>query len=239
MSDVYIFRRVEKKYIIGGEQKRKLIELIGRYLTPDLHGVSTICSLYLDTPDYRLIRNSIDAVSYKEKLRIRSYGIPDSDSRVFFEIKKKFEGVVYKRRVAMSCADAIKYTHDGVLPAEGQIMNEIDWLMHFYGMPLPRIAILYEREAYDVEGHQGLRITFDRSVRYRDHDLLSKSDSSDVPILAADRSVFEVKTEAAMPMWLSAALEKCSIYPASFSKYGTAYIDMLNENKAKGENNYA
>ena len=35
---------------------------------------------------------------YKEKIRLRSYGIAKSDSPVYMEIKKKSEGIVYKRR---------------------------------------------------------------------------------------------------------------------------------------------
>ncbi|MBO5715190.1 MAG: VTC domain-containing protein [Clostridia bacterium] len=71
------------------------MSLIRDKLIPDKHGRNTLCSLYLDTPDYLLIRNSIDAVSYKEKLRLRSYGVPNDDKKIFFEIKKKHKGVVY------------------------------------------------------------------------------------------------------------------------------------------------
>ena len=239
MSDTYIFRRIEKKYILDGESKRALMSLIGAYLSPDPHGISTVYSLDLDTPDYRLIRNSMDAVSYKEKLRIRSYGIPTGESRVFLEIKKKYEGVVYKRRITMSCDEALSYVRGGDRPCSGQIMNEIDWSMHYYGMPSPRTAILYERKAFDVPEQPGLRLTFDSGVRYRTHDVLATDTLPDVPILPPDMCVFEIKTEGAMPVCLSAALEKCGIYPASFSKYGRAYIDMQNTNTPKGDIQYA
>ena len=66
-------------------------------------------SLYLDTPDRRIIRSSIEADDYKEKLRIRSYGEGSCGSTVFLELKKKFGGVVYKRRVAMRLDQAEMY----------------------------------------------------------------------------------------------------------------------------------
>ena len=98
--DIYIFKRVEKKYRVSSENKDALLAEIGSYLIPDFHGRSTISSIYLDTPDFLIIRNSIEARTYKEKLRLRCYGIPELDSRVFLEIKKKFKGVVSDLTVA-------------------------------------------------------------------------------------------------------------------------------------------
>ena len=87
MSDIMIFKRYEKKYRLNKDEYSALLSIIRDKLVPDKYGVNTICSLYLDTPDFLLIRNSIDAVSYKEKLRLRSYGIPNADKKIFFEIK--------------------------------------------------------------------------------------------------------------------------------------------------------
>ena len=65
----------------------------------DAFGSYTICNIYYDTPDWRLIRASLEKPAYKEKLRVRSYGVPTETDRVFVELKKKFDGVVYKRRI--------------------------------------------------------------------------------------------------------------------------------------------
>ena len=67
----------------------------------DQYGRTTIRNIYYDTDSFRLIRDSLDHPVYKEKLRIRSYQRADIGDMVFVEIKKKFEDVVYKRRVAM------------------------------------------------------------------------------------------------------------------------------------------
>ena len=68
----------------------------------DRYGRTPIFSLYYDTPDSRLIRASLEKPAYKEKIRLRSYGPADASSPVFLELKRKAEGVVYKRRVQTS-----------------------------------------------------------------------------------------------------------------------------------------
>lgn len=232
MADIYIFRRVEKKYCISVAQKDRLLSEIGAFLLPDRYGKSTVCSLYLDTPDRRIIRNSIEAKgldkpAYKEKLRLRSYGTPTAESRVFLEIKKKFKGVVYKRRVVMSLAEANRYLTGGEKPFESQIMSEIDYAIHFYRNPGPAMITACEREAYTVKDIPNLRLTFDRSVRARDTDLDLAHGAKGTLLLPEDQILLEVKTDGAMPLWLSHALDRNRLFPTSFSKYGTAYLRSL------------
>ena len=223
IADVYIFKRVEKKYRVTQQKKDALLAEIGKYLTPDPHGRSTICSLYLDTPDFLLIRNSIDARTYKEKLRLRSYGTPDGDTKVFLEIKKKFKGVVYKRRVSMTLAEAEDYLTNKISPERSQIMDEIDYAMKFYRYPKPKVLISYDRDAYFVKDIPTLRLTFDSKIRYRVTDLYLEHGTQGEQILPDGEFILEVKTDGAMPLWLSHALSKCGILPSSYSKYGNAY----------------
>lgn len=95
------FERYEKKYCLTLSQQRFLLERMTPYMKKDAYGEYTICNIYYDTDDYRLIRASLEKPVYKEKLRVRSYGVPQADGRVFVELKKKFDGVVYKRRITM------------------------------------------------------------------------------------------------------------------------------------------
>lgn len=226
-DEICIFKRIEKKYRITSEQKKMLLDEIGGYLIPDAHGKSTICSLYLDTPDFLLIRNSIDAKAYKEKIRLRSYGTPQPDSKVFLELKKKYKGIVYKRRIAMTLKAAENYIHNGEKPVESQIMSEMDYAMKFYHEPNPAMMIVYEREAYYVKELPNVRVTFDSSIRYRRTSLQLSKGKDGKKIIPDNELVMEIKTDGAMPLWLSHALDKCNIRPASFSKYGTAYRDAL------------
>ncbi len=236
MQDIFIFQRFEKKYRINEQMQQKLLSLIADRLCADTHGKSTVCSIYLDTPDHLLIRNSIDAKAYKEKLRLRSYGTPAIDTRVFFEIKKKLNGIVYKRRISLPLCDAELYIQSGKKPFDSQIMREIHYAMELYKFPKPSMMIAYEREAYFGKAERDLRITFDSAIRYRDTDLLLEKGTAGTQILPAGEMIMEIKTGGAMPLWLSHALNALCIYPSSFSKYGTAYRQTLSANKGELKN---
>lgn len=229
-KDNFIFKRVEKKYILTDAERKALLGKISPMLIPDKYGHSTISSLYLDTPDFRIIRASIEAKAwghaYKEKLRLRAYGTPSADSKTFLEIKKKYKGVVYKRRVALTLAEAMDYINGGAKPPDSQIMREIDYAMCFYEHPKPSVIVSYERDAFFVRDMPALRITLDQSVRYRADELdLTLGDHGNI-LLSEGFTLMEVKTDGVMPLWLANALDECKIFPISYSKYGTAYADM-------------
>lgn len=132
MADQMIFKRCEIKYMLDITQAELLKNQMKQYMTADEHGVSTICSLYFDTPDYLLIQRSMEHPVYKEKLRLRSYGTADKDTTVFVELKKKYESVVYKRRIAMTEDEAERYLlfHEKV--KDTQITREIDYCLKNY-----------------------------------------------------------------------------------------------------------
>ena len=229
MDTTCIFKRIEKKYLLSEAQQEALFQSVGAHLRPDEYGRSTVLSLYLDTPDHRIIRNSIEAVDYKEKLRLRSYGTAGADSTVFLELKKKFGGVVYKRRAAMTRREAERYLRTGIRPFESQIMAEIDWAMRLYGRPQAAMLIACEREAWFDEEHPDLRLTFDRNIRCRENELRLDRGSAGICLLPKDTVLLEIKTAGAMPLWLADALDAEGILPGSFSKYGAAYTRSLEE----------
>ena len=242
MDAACVFKRIEKKYLLSEEQYDALFRRIGSHLRPDEYGRSTVMSLYLDTPDHRIIRASMEATDYKEKLRLRSYGTASADSAVFLELKKKFGGVVYKRRAVMTLSQAERYLLRGVKPFETQIMSELDWAMKLYNRPLPAMLIACEREAWFDEAHPDLRLTFDRSIRYRENDLRLDRGSAGITLLPEGTVLMEIKTAGAMPLWLADALDAEGILPGSFSKYGAAYTRVLREKNAffmtEGGNNH-
>ena len=212
-----------------------LYNLIEDKIDCDEYGKSTVSNIYLDTPDFLLIRNSIDAKSYKEKLRIRSYGVPNDDSRVFFEIKKKYKGIVYKRRLSLTCNQVTDYIENGNRPTDSQIMREIDWCMKIYENPKPKVVLSYEREAFYWKNDKDIRLTFDRNVRYRMNDLSLQKGSSGVRIIPEDSILMEIKTPGSMPIELAEILSLCKIYPSSFSKYGKAYMHYINNIEKNNE----
>lgn len=229
METTYIFKRIERKYLVDEVTRKRLLQRIKGMLLLDEYGKSTICSLYLDTPDHRIIRNSIDAGAYKEKLRLRSYGTPKEGSVVYLELKKKYQGVVYKRRVSLPLWEAKQYLTDGQLPGDSQIWREIDYAMRFYGWPRPAMVISYEREAYAWADDPAFRVTFDSAPRARDTALSLERGVAGSPLLPMGLELMEVKSSGAMPLAFSRALNELSIRPASFSKYGTAYLNTLSE----------
>lgn len=228
--DNFIFKRVEKKYLLTEDKREALLGMISPMLIPDQYGRSTISSLYLDTSDFRIARASIEAKlwghAYKEKLRLRTYGVPTDASKVFLEIKKKYDGVVYKRRISLPHEMAMAYILGGTKPPDSQIFREIDYAMHFYAGIRPAAIVSYERDAFFVRDLPALRITFDGNVRYRADELDLTLGNHGRILLPEEFTLMEIKTDGAMPIWLSEALDDCEIFPTSYSKYGTAYADM-------------
>lgn len=222
-----VFKRYEKKYLLNQAQYTALEEALLPYLQQDQYGRHTICNLYLDTGDYRLIRTSLEKPVYKEKLRVRSYGVPRRDGDVFLELKKKYKGVVYKRRTSLPQEEAMEFLCNGGTPqGDSQILNEIRWFLDFYH-PQPMAFIGYDRVALFGKDGLDLRITFDRNLRWRDTALdLTRGDWGS-PIISPELVLMEIKAPGALPLWLCRSMTELKIYPVSFSKYGACYEKFL------------
>lgn len=229
---VITFKRVEKKYMLSRSQYDKFMELIEDYMQADNYGLSTICNLYYDTDNYELVRRSIEKPVYKEKLRLRSYGVPELTDTVFLELKKKYKGVVYKRRVALPLWEAYESIQNKSFRIDerdrqaGQIEAEITYFLNQYDL-YPRVFLAYDRIAMFGKDNPELRMTFDFNIRNRSYDIdLLKGDEGQL-LFDDERVLLEIKVSAAYPFWLIHALEECEIYPMSFSKYGTVYKKFL------------
>lgn len=234
------FERIEEKYLLNPAQLGAVHDGLAGHMHPDPFGRSTVSSIYYDTEDYRLIRTSLEKPAYKEKLRLRWYGTPNANSTVFVELKKKFNGVVYKRRVQLSVAETEAFLADGKLEGDAQVLDEIRYFMALY-RPVPRVLLSYRRIAY-TGAEPGLRITFDDTVRFRTGTLRLNAGTWGREILPPERTLMEIKVPGAMPLWLSGLLTKNKIYPTSFSKYGASYRDYIYPEAArieKGESSYA
>ena len=170
------FQRYEKKYLLNPEQYQKIRAGLAPYMEADEHGRYTICNLYYDTPDFQLIRASLDKPVYKEKLRMRSYGVPADGDSVFVELKKKYRGVVYKRRISLPETDAMSWLSRGKSsPENTQISREIDYFLNFYPSLGPAGFISYRREAFYAKNQPDFRVTFDCRILFRQGDLSLKS----------------------------------------------------------------
>lgn len=220
-----VFKRTEKKYLVSAEQFERLSAAFLPFMEPDEYGEYTICNIYFDTETDELIRRSLEKPVFKEKLRARSYGIPTADSKVFLEIKRKFKGVVYKRRVALRYGELQTYLATGVHPQTEkyrQIFAEIDYFLQFYH-PMPKLYLAYDRTAFKGRETPSLRITFDRDIRYRQNDLTLGAGDAGIRLLPDGQYVMEIKADGAMPLWLCDILDRERLFPTSFSKYGNVY----------------
>ncbi len=235
-----VFKRYEKKYLLTSEQQERLMRAFQGRFQADSYGQHTICNIYFDTEDFNLIRTSIQKPVYKEKLRLRSYGTPDDGDTVYLELKKKYKGVVYKRRIALPLLEAQHYLTTGSLPNRAeQILREIDWFMGHYH-PVPKAYIAYDRVAMFGTEDSELRVTFDTNIRCRASVLDLCKGTWGTQLLPPDTTLMELKIPGAMPLWLSHTLSKNEIFPASYSKYGTYYQNhLVHLPHTKGELLYA
>lgn len=229
-----VFRRRELKFLVN-EQQRQLIEkVLLERMIPDHHGMSTICNLYYDTPDHRLIRRSLERPVYKEKMRLRSYGPAQPGADVFLELKKKYKGVVYKRRVHVTEGEALDFMERRApLKTQNQISRELLYFRDFYQTLEPRVYLCYDRQAWYDPQDRGFRITLDRNVRYRTTELTLSGKPTGRDLLKPEESLMEVKAEGGIPMWLTELLSAHRIHKQSFSKYGWAYEQLLSEKLVK------
>lgn len=225
-----IFKRYEYKYMLTLEQQMELKELMKQYMIADAFGKSTICNLYFDTPQYLLIRRSIENHVYKEKIRLRTYGQATPETNAFIELKKKYKKVVYKRRISATYEDAMLYLcqRADVIP-HSQICSELDYALSLYQEIQPAMYLSYEREAFYGKDDHELRITFDQHILWRTEELNLTSPVYGRELLQPGQVLTEIKIGHAMPLWLNHFLTEHHIYRTSFSKYGTVYKTLLME----------
>ena len=233
---IEVFNRREIKYLLSDADRKALLEIIGEHMDSDpfnKDGKSySICNLYLDTDADELIRRSLEKPAFKEKIRLRSYGQVGLDGKVFLESKKKFDGVVNKRRTNFVLADAYRYFESGAVPVSPavkinqQVMREIDYIMHFYPLK-PRVYISYDRWAFFEKNNSDFRLTIDTNIQTRRTDLRLDSPAYGTQLLPTGAWLMEAKAFRAFPLWFVRFLSSRKIYSTSFSKYGTEYKHFL------------
>lgn len=234
MSYQNIFKRYEIKYLITQEQKKDIIEAMEPYMQLDEYGRTTIRNVYLDTDNYRLIRNSLEKPMYKEKIRVRSYRQVGDEDIVFVELKKKYDSVVYKRRVEETEEKAKEWLCDKKsMRLNSQIEREISYFIEYYGNLLPKVFLSYEREAFFSLDGSDFRVTFDDNILWRQDNISLKEKVGGNSIIGNDEILMELKTSKGIPLWMTDILSKNKLYKTSFSKYGRAYMDILNRKNMK------
>lgn len=228
---IEVFNRYEHKYLLNQAEYDAVREELERHMEPDAYNQGgkpyTITNLYYDTPDDYLIRTSLSKPVYKEKLRLRSYGVPQPEDAVFLEIKKKVRGLVNKRRSGILLSDAYRFAKTGILPPvtpemNGQVMRELAYFLSVY-RPVPKLYLAYDRVAYFERGNPDLRISFDQKIRARREELRLEAGDYGRLLLPEGQYLMEIKTAFAKPLWLTDLLTAHSLRRKNFSKYGTEF----------------
>ncbi len=230
MSYIGVFKRYETKFLLTREQKSRLMNTLKGHMKLDGYGRTTIRNVYYDTPSYELIRRSLDKPVYKEKLRLRSYTWTEENDNVYVEIKKKYRGIVYKRRTAVKCHQAESWLQGKTgQPYISQIADEIEYFRRLYEGLEPACFLSYDRESFYAVDGTGLRLTLDENILGRDYDLSLTDGIYGVRVIPAGTTLMELKTKGAIPLYLTRFLNENGIRQTSFSKYGTYFTDFLKD----------
>lgn len=234
-----VFDRIEKKYLITSSDKKELLKVIRGNLEKDAYHKSEVYNIYFDNDNFDLVTQSIDWTDFKEKIRARSY---DGYDRVFIEIKTKIRGkdnnIGYKRRVMITKSDYEEFvsgrqnlqalSQKSVETVDDlQIAKEADYLIERLNLQ-PKILVIYNRESY--KNADGLRITFDENLRYRDQNLSFVKANDDKIYFEDDHNIImEIKAGGSLPLWLVKKMSELKLYPQQFSKIGNIYKKIRKE----------
>lgn len=228
---IEVFNRYENKYLMDTKAFYGIYNRLMEHMDLDAYNRNdkfySICNLYYDTAHHTLIRNSLSKPKYREKLRIRAYGVPKPAAKVYLELKKKVFGLVNKRRSAMKLDEAYEFARTGRPPTyrEGmnrQVIAEIEYFLSRYELR-PMTYLAYDRIAMFCKGNRDLRITFDTNIRSRRYDLKLEAGDYGEPLIDKGVWLMEVKAEKTVPVWLAGLLSELGLYRTSFSKYGNEY----------------
>ena len=228
---IEVFNRYENKYLMDTRDFYSIYNDLMAYMEPDENNKDdkfySISNLYYDTEYHSLIRTSLAKPKYREKLRIRSYGVPGSDAKVYLELKKKVFGLVNKRRTSLRLHEAYEFVRTGQAPEyrkgmNQQVIHEIEYFLTRYELQ-PMVYLAYDRIALFCKDNRDLRITFDTNIRSRRYDLRLEQGDYGEQLMERGQWLMEVKAEKTIPVWLSKMLSDHQMYRTSFSKYGNEY----------------
>lgn len=220
------WQRCELKYVITESQASRIARYIQPFIARDPHatrGGYPVVSLYLDSADLRLCRESLDGAKNRFKLRIRSYtDAPEAPCSV--EIKRRMNRIIAKSRAWLSRGDAATLM-ETVRPCVEQDEEQAANLAQFayYQAQLratPVLRVRYKREAYESAFGSAVRITFDRELAFNMTTTANFGmNGSGWQSLPRAPVVLEIKFTACFPAWLRRLVLELEIQERSFSKY--------------------
>jgi SPX domain-containing protein involved in vacuolar polyphosphate accumulation len=228
---IEVFNRHENKYLMDNQSFLEIYNRLLDYMELDEYNQNnqfySISNLYFDTDQHSIIRTSLAKPKYREKLRLRAYGVPKQDAKVYLELKKKVFGLVNKRRTGLTLEEAYEFVRTGVEPElrpymNKQVIQEIKYFLGRYELQ-PKVYLAYDRIAMFCKNNRDLRITFDTNIRSRRYDLRLEAGDHGELLMAQGQWLMEVKAEKTVPVWLAQLLSELGMFRTGFSKYGNEY----------------
>lgn len=250
------FSRYEFKFPMSYDDMDRMIDDLIPYVKQDKYvnefGIYTISSMYMDNVHKECYYETLNNDFYRQKVRLRVYGRENTaDSDAFLELKTKIDGLVVKRRVYMKLSDAVAFINECIEKgteasieykcSNPQILKEIKHVIIRKELK-PVNVISYERLPLVSVEDSALRITFDFNIRSRGDDLDLTHGTHGDRRIPKQVAILEVKTNKAIPFWLTKILSKYKYRNQTFSKYCSHYAPMrilsdININENKGEEN--
>ena len=230
--------RHELKYRLTESRAQAVAQFVKQYLPLDRYcklrrgGDYPIVSLYLDSENLHLCKESIDGRQNRFKLRIRSY-TDEPDYPCFFEIKRRINTVIMKSRARLMHSD-IEHVLAG-LPigprnynVDMKTLNQLQLYMASIQAG-PTVLIRYLRQAFEGDLDNRVRVTFDRELCYKVTDkpkvTLGGSGWQRNPATKNGGVILEIKFTGNYPLWLSRMAKYFDLKARSMSKYATSIKD--------------
>ena len=230
--DRTLLSRYELKYVISESKAMAIVRFIEPYLKLDRYCRSQpncaypIVSLYLDSDNLRLCRESLQGLLKRFKLRVRSYS-DESESPQFFEIKRRANTVIIKSRARVMHYDVAALLSGQYIPSLQNHESEMDALKQFQlymknVSARPKVLIRYMRQAYEGDVENRVRVTFDRQLVYK------VSNDPEVSLNGGGWQhnlggvILEIKFTGCYPAWLGRMVQYFDLQQQSMSKYVTS-----------------
>lgn len=221
------FKRKETKYILDKKTLECLEKDLQTHMTLDEFATSTITNIYFDSEQFEMIQDALAKKNGREKIRMRIYDSqPSEHSQAFLEIKKKENKIGYKYRLTSNPLSIVNYIENGIADAtirDQAVISELEGLKQRYGNIRQKMYIYYDRVSYKGLEDKKLRLTIDKNLIYRNHNVDAVAGKFGEILLDPNKIIMEIKVPHQRPEWLKALLEKYQIEKQSFSKYGNAY----------------
>lgn len=217
------------KYLISESKAAAIAQFIKPYVRLDRYcelqpnGAYPVASLYLDSKNLRLCRESLAGHKNRFKLRIRSY-TNDLEYPCFFEIKRRASSVIIKdrTRVMPRSVEALilRAAHlPGGDGSDDETLKQFKLYMNSIGAR-PVVRTRYLRQAFESLVDDRVRITFDRGLCYNVTSAPEVGlDGQGWQRNSLDGVVLEIKFTGRYPAWLSRMVKHFGLRHRSLSKY--------------------